>query len=69
MCPLTCDMPFKRFGSTVFKLRRRRSFASQAPPVPEVLVPETPVDEERVPGYTSGYYYPAYPGDVLENRY
>jgi hypothetical protein len=35
----------------------------------EELPHEIPVDEERVPGYNAKYFYPANPGDILENRY
>ncbi|KAJ0162150.1 Serine/threonine-protein kinase SRPK [Colletotrichum tanaceti] len=48
--------------------QKRRS--STAPPADAQLIsPEILVDEERVPGYNSAHYYPANPGDVLENRY
>lgn len=66
---LCAGMPSKRFGSEIFRLLGRQSFVSHAPPVPELLPPGTPVDEERVPGYNPEHYYPANPGDVLENRY
>ncbi|KAJ3538815.1 hypothetical protein NM208_g5740 [Fusarium decemcellulare] len=53
----------------MFRLLKRQPFSSQAYPAPEPLPHDTLVDEERVPGYNSKHYYPANPGDVLENRY
>lgn len=56
-------------GSAVFRLRQRRACGSRASPAPDLLPLETPVDEERFPGYKPEHYYPANPGDILENRY
>ncbi|KAI0431723.1 putative serine/threonine-protein kinase [Xylaria sp. FL1042] len=61
-------MPFR-------SLLRRQGFwsfasrASQTSQAPELIPSDVPVDEERLPGYKSEYFYPANPGDVLDNRY
>ncbi|PNY23331.1 Protein kinase-like domain protein, partial [Tolypocladium capitatum] len=62
-------MSSRRFGSAVFRLCQRRACGSRASPAPELLPLETPVDEERAPGYKPEHYYPANPGDIFENRY
>ena len=36
---------------------------------PEILPADVLVEEERVPGYRSEFYYPANPGEVLNDRY
>lgn len=36
---------------------------------PRILPPDVLLEEERVPGYRPEFYYPANPGDVLNNRY
>ncbi|OTA65860.1 putative serine/threonine-protein kinase [Hypoxylon sp. EC38] len=58
-----------RFSSTAFKRGVHQSSISQAPPTPDVLPDDVLVDEERIPGYRPEHYYPAHPGDVLDNRY
>lgn len=45
------------------------SSASPLTPEPELLPPDVPIDEERVPGYKLEAYYPANPGDVLGGRF
>jgi len=40
--------------------------SSQAP---RILPVDVLVEEERVPGYRPEFYYPANPGEVLNNRY
>lgn len=42
---------------------------SQAIPVPETLPPGIPVDEENAPHYDPEAFYPANPGDVLNDRF
>jgi hypothetical protein len=49
--------------------RGRQSFGSQRSPLPESLPLDVLVDEEKIPGYRSQYFYPANPGDVLDRRY
>ncbi|POR33931.1 Protein kinase-like domain protein [Tolypocladium paradoxum] len=66
---LSASMPSRRFGLAGLRLRQHRACASRVSPTPELLPLDTPVDEERVPGYKPEHYYPANPGDVLENRY
>lgn len=58
-----------RFGSAISQLGQRRVFVLRPSLTPEQLPPETPVDEERVPGYKLEHYYPANPGGMLLNRY
>ena len=36
---------------------------------PEILPADVLVEEERVPGYRPEFYYPANPGEVLNDRY
>ena len=36
---------------------------------PEILPADVLVEEERVPGYQPEFYYPAKPGEVLNDRY
>jgi hypothetical protein len=36
---------------------------------PRILPTDVLVEEERVPGYRPEFYYPANPGEVLNNRY
>ncbi|KAL2060824.1 hypothetical protein VTL71DRAFT_8876 [Oculimacula yallundae] len=38
-------------------------------PRPRILPPDVLVEEERVPGYRPEFFYPAGPGQVLNNRY
>ncbi|KAI9055694.1 hypothetical protein LZ554_000637 [Drepanopeziza brunnea f. sp. 'monogermtubi'] len=38
-------------------------------PRPKILPPDVLVEEERVPGYRPEFFYPADPGQVLNNRY
>ncbi|GAW19521.1 hypothetical protein ANO14919_090090 [Xylariales sp. No.14919] len=70
---LTCaprvnNIPFR---STLGR-QGRQSFASRASQTsqaPELVPSDVPVDEEIVPGYKPEHFYPANPGDVLDNRY
>ncbi|TQN65561.1 Serine/threonine-protein kinase SRPK, partial [Colletotrichum shisoi] len=59
-------MPLERPASSLPGSQQRRS---STVPNAKLLSPEILVDEERVPSYNSVHYYPANPGDVLENRY
>lgn len=47
------------------------SSASHTAPVvtPELLPFDEPIDEERLPRYDARDYYPANPGDVLDDKY
>ena len=36
---------------------------------PRILPASVLVEEEQVPGYRPEFYYPANPGEVLNNRY
>ncbi|KAI1135447.1 kinase-like protein [Hypoxylon sp. FL0543] len=59
----------KQFSSTIAKPWWPRPPVSQTTPEPEILPDDTLVDEERIPGYRPKPYYPANPGDVLEDKY
>lgn len=65
---VTASMVFRRFASRGVA-RKMTSLGSQVPPSPELLPPEDPVDEERIPGYSPEHYYPANPGDILGTKY
>ncbi|KAI0809836.1 hypothetical protein GGR55DRAFT_141679 [Xylaria sp. FL0064] len=54
---------------SVFGRQGRQSFASQASQAPELIPSDVLVDEEIVPGYKPEHFYPANPGDILDNRY
>ncbi|KJZ78142.1 hypothetical protein HIM_02180 [Hirsutella minnesotensis 3608] len=62
-------MSFRRLASNNLGPRKGRLPESQVPSAPELLPLEYPVDEESVPGYKPELYYPANPGDTLENMY
>lgn len=60
--------------------RRVRPFRSRLPYIassptmsysrpPRILPADVLIEEERVPGYRPEFYYPADPGQVLNNRY
>ncbi|KAI1279402.1 putative serine/threonine-protein kinase [Xylaria sp. FL0933] len=62
------DKPFW----SVFSRQGCQSFGSQASQTsqaPELIPSDVLVDEEIVPGYKPEHFYPANPGDVLDNRY
>ncbi|KAI0403311.1 putative serine/threonine-protein kinase [Xylaria palmicola] len=70
---LTCslrvaNMPFR----SVLGRQGRRFFASRVSlksQAPELVSSDILIDEEKVPGYKPEHFYPANPGDVLNNRY
>ena len=43
--------------------------ATTSSPPPESIPNDLLVDEETVPGYNWKAFYPALPGDLLDNRY
>jgi hypothetical protein len=36
---------------------------------PTILLADTPIEEERIPGYDPKRFLPVNPGDLLNNRY
>lgn len=36
---------------------------------PTILPADTPIEEEKIPGYNAKNFYPVDPGDLLNNRY
>lgn len=42
---------------------------SSSPATPESISPDVLVDEEAVPGYDRRPFYPAHPGQVVDDRY
>ncbi|KAJ9129998.1 Kinase domain-containing protein [Pleurostoma richardsiae] len=49
--------------------RLRPQFATTFSPPPESISTDVLVDEETVPGYDWKAFYPAHPGELLDNRY
>ncbi|RMZ75947.1 hypothetical protein DV738_g5249, partial [Chaetothyriales sp. CBS 135597] len=50
--------------------RLRPQFATTLSPPPESIIPaDVLVDEEVTPGYNWQVFYPAHPGELLDNRY
>lgn len=66
---LFAGMSSRRIRSAPFGVRAQPFMSRAKPLVYEELPQEIPVDEEKIPGYNSKYFYPANPGDILENRY
>ena len=58
-------------GSHLFSFFRRgsRSFSSQKRQGHTEIPDDVLVDEEKIPGYRPDSYFPANPGDLIENRY
>ncbi|KAI0199486.1 hypothetical protein F4808DRAFT_213115 [Astrocystis sublimbata] len=54
---------------SAFDRQQRYFLASQASQAPEVIPLDVLVDEEQLPRYKPEHYYPANPGDVLNNQY
>ncbi|KUJ14194.1 CMGC protein kinase [Mollisia scopiformis] len=46
-----------------------RGFVMSANRSPTILPADTPIDEERIPGYDPKRFLPVNPGDLLNNRY
>ncbi|KFY29164.1 hypothetical protein V491_00162 [Pseudogymnoascus sp. VKM F-3775] len=55
--------------STSLAKKLRPATATTASEAPTLLPPDTTVDEEHIPDYNPHHFYPANPGDFLNNRY
>ncbi|KAH7316688.1 putative serine/threonine-protein kinase [Stachybotrys elegans] len=60
-------MPFQSRKFSI--LSGVKSSTSQQAKAPEILPPDVPIDEERIPNFNPENFYPANPGDVLEGKY
>ncbi|KAI5459396.1 putative serine/threonine-protein kinase [Mariannaea sp. PMI_226] len=63
---LFLNMPFRPLVSSILGRTKSTSLSSQAP---ETLPIDIPVDEENAPRYDPEAFYPANPGDVLNDKF
>lgn len=61
--------PSMRFRWPIFGFGQCRLLGFWTSPSPKLIPDEVVVDEEILPSYEPEHFYPAHPGDVLENGY